>query len=241
MEKETIYHAGVEHQQYETELKGKRYKLDLYPQNYLYQLTLPTGKTVEGSIPSLVRSIKYNHRQPSLNAWLLKSINWKTLKGSKEDQKTIKFTVNCRKYSMTFNSTTGEINLHFPRMIIVAARKDLASQKNFPEIHAVLQGSLTGLLASIIADSGVDTERNTEPLELQLFSNDMKHYSILGWEIGVEYNANTDVLFLDLPPRTVYSHLFALPLDALEFEILNDGKYKDAVFQILVDHGMKME
>ncbi len=41
--------------------------------------------------------------------------------------------------------------------------------------------------------------------------------------------------------RTVYCHLFALPIDAPEFSMLHGGKYEDTVYKILIDAGLHVE
>lgn len=235
----TTYLTGVEHQQYETNLEDGHYQLDVYPKNYFYQLTLPNGDVVEGAIPALITTLEQEHKNPKLDAWLLSCINWEE-PNKKDDRQTKTFTIDGRKYSITFNVDTGMVNLHFPRMLIVADRKDIASPGNFELIHSVKQGVLSELIASIIADEGEKASSEVN-INTQYFSDNMSYFEIEGWEVGIEYKPVSDIIFLDLAPRIVYSHIYSLPEDILELDTLNRGVYVDTVFKILLDSGMQVK
>lgn len=244
MEKEAIYHTGVEHLQYETELKGKHYKLDVYPNNYLYQLTLPNGKIIEGSIPELISTLEYSHTNPELNSWLLDCLNWEEINHDKKtDRITKSFTVDNRNYSITFNPITGMVNLHFPRTIIVGERKNIASPENHPEIYSIKKGMLSELLTIVIVDSGVipndDEELPTQ--KLPQYTDAIKYFDIKGWQVGISYNPTTEIIILELDSRTEYTHLFTLPIDMPDFNTLHEGRYKEAVLNILLENGMHVE
>ncbi|MCW8896556.1 MAG: hypothetical protein OQK62_00880, partial [Flavobacteriales bacterium] len=223
MEKEAIYHTEVEHLQYETELKGKHYKLDVYPQNYFYQLTLPSGKVIEGSIPALISTLEYNHQNPELTVWLLDCLDWKEIKkDNKANRLTKKFTVDGRHYSITFNTKTGMVNLHFPRTIIVGERKNIASPENHPEIYNIRKGMLSDLLTTTIIDSGIIPDDNKElPEQLPQYTNAINYYDLQGWQVGISYNPETEIIILELDSRTEYTHLFTIPLDVPEFNTLH--------------------
>lgn len=244
MENTTIYQTGVEHQQFEITLSKGHYKLDVYPGNYFYQLTLPNGKVVEGSIPALVSSLEYNHANPELNAWLLDCLNWEeTNHDKKADQVTKKFTVDGRNYSITFNPKTGMVNLHFPRIIIVGERKNIASPENYHEIYSLKGGMLSELLTNIIYDSGIipDDDLELPTQKLPQYTDTIKQYDIHGWQVSISYNPVTEIIFLDLESRTEFSHLFTLPIDIPEFKVLHEGRYKEAVLDILAEYGMRVE
>jgi hypothetical protein len=99
---------------------------------------------------------------------------------------------------------------------------------------------LSELLASVITDSGVipDDDKELPAQLLPQHSDQIKYYDIHGWNVGNTYNPTTEVIILDLDSRTEYSHLFTLPIDVSEFNILDDGKYKEAVFDLLVKYGL---
>lgn len=244
MEKEAIYQTGVEHKQYEADLKSGHYKLDVYPQNYFYQLTLSSGKVIEGSIPALISTLEYNHQNPELTVWLLDCLDWKEIKkDNKADRLTKEFTVDGRHYSITFNTKTGMVNLHFPRTIIVGERKNIASPENHPEIYSIKKGVLSSLLTNIIADSGViPNDDNVLPEQkLPQYTDAINYYDLQGWQVGIAYNPETEIIILELDSRTEYTHLFTLPIDMPDFNSLHDGRYKEAVLAILVRHGMHVE
>ncbi|MFL3663680.1 MAG: hypothetical protein ACJ04Q_06750 [Flavobacteriales bacterium] len=244
MEKEAIYQTGVEHKQYEADLKSGRYKLDVYPQNYFYQLTLPSSKVIEGSIPALISTFEYNHQNPELTVWLLDCLDWKEIeKDNKADRLTKRFTVDGRHYSITFNTKTGMVNLHFPRTIIIGERKNIASPENHPEIYTTRKGVLSDLLTNIIADSGIIPDDDNELPEQKLpqYTDAINYYDLQGWQVGIAYNPETEIIILELDSRTEYTHLFTMPLDVPEFNSLHDGRYKEAVLDILVENGMHVE
>jgi len=244
MDKETIYHTGVEHLQYEADLKSGHYKLDVYPNNYFYQLTLPSGKVIEGSVPALISTIEHDPTHADVNAWLLDSLNWKEFPSDKEtDRQTRKFTVDGRNYSITLNPKTGMVNLHFPRTIIVGERKNLASPENHPEVYTIKKGMLSELLTTVIVDSGEipDDDNELPTQKLPQYTDSIKYYDIQGWQVGISYNPTTEIIILELDSRTEYTHLFTLPIDMPDFNTLHEGRYKEAVLDILAKHHMHVE
>jgi|GEM_PF-2555047 len=228
---------------FETDLRSGHYSLELIPDIYFYKLTFPNGKVKEGSLQALTSSIKYDPTNPELNAWLLKSINWEEMKqGRKENKQKKEFSVGGRNYSISFDNGSGEIDLHFPHMMVVSERRNLSDM--LPEIYYVKRGVLSELITSVIAESGavINDDEDSAPITIPQFNDEIKYFEILGgWNVGIGYNPINDVLFLDLDSRTEHTHLFALPLDVPEFDKLNDGEYQEVVFQILVDNDMHVQ
>jgi len=224
---------------FETDLRSGHYSLELVPDVYFYKLTFPNGKVKEGSILALISSIKYDPTFPDLNAWLLKSINWEEMKQRrKENKKKKEFSVGGRRYGICFDSRSGEIDLHFPHIMIVDERKKLSDV--LPEIYYIKHGDLSELITSVIAESGavINDDEDSPPITIPQFNDEINYFEIQGWSVGIGYNPINDVLFLDLDSRIEHSHLFALAIDVPEFDKLNDGKYQDTVFQILADNDM---
>lgn len=242
MKNKTREYINGKHLYYKADFRSGHYELEVIPEIYFYRLTLPSQKIVEGSIPALISRIEHDPRYPDVNAWLLDSLDWKNIqKENPKEKQVVKFTVDGRNYSITFNVNTGEINLHFPKTLIVCRRQDLASPGHFPEIHGIKQGMLSELLASFLAEYNIDDKDMAIPLSLPFHIDTMKYFDIEGWEVGIAYNPETDVIFLDMSARTVYCHLFALPMDAPEFSMLHDRRYEDTVYKILIDAGLHVD
>jgi len=226
---------GVWH--FEADLASGNYQLDVTPHLFLYRLRLPNGKELEGTIPTLQSKIENYHQDPELAEWLTNALSWGDRKSNYQQwDKTEKFEVDGRSYSLSCNPRTGDIELFFDARIYVSHRRQIGTA--YPEVYGIRQGGLSDLLSAVIADAKKGEEEDPVDYKINLpVSSDVTLYEISGWEVWIAYDPLSELLMLHLSQRTEKTHISTLEQDVMEFSSLHEGRYREEVIGILADNG----
>lgn len=219
----------------EAKIKGKQYKLLIDASLYYYQLFLDQVLTAEGSIPAFLQLNDTLHDDADLYDWMKLKFDQLNLKFSRSvEYIEHSFNVQNRSFKVFINKHSGEVKLHFPELLILVPRKQLIDI--FPEIYGIENGVISDLLESIIAGEGVESNSDSLISETHVsFLSDQIQYHQThgGLEFKLVFQKTTDLIYLNISDRTISTHLSSLLLDTPEIEFIQDGKYLDALFDIL--------
>ncbi len=223
---------------FSAELSSGYYELEVTPHLFLYKILLPNGKKINGTIPTLLTKIESFHQDPELKDWLEGALSWKDRKTNYQDwNKTDKFELGGKSYSMTSNVRTGDIELNFGAEIYVSQRQNLGTA--YPEIYGIKRGELSELITAVVADAkGEDEDGSVDTIiNLPVSSNKVEHYEISGLEVWIAYEPDGELLVLHLSSRVELTHISTIEHDVAEFRSLHDGRYREEVLGILADAG----
>jgi hypothetical protein len=211
------------------------------PNRKNYILTVDDRKISEGRVSSLICELELENckYENTVRDWLRDSLSWKEHKnGYKKWEKTIEFEIDNRQYVMTCNPRTGSLKLILPEHFIISNRLSLGD--NYPSLYTAHFGLLGNFLANLIKKSGHDIlhDAKKEKLPATIVIEKYEIYDLAGWEIWVNYNSQTDIIFLYLSPRNIDSHVKYIKEDLFEWEILHNGAFKETVEGFLHMNGI---
>lgn len=229
-----IFNEDTDQLSFDKTFDGDHYVLEIKdPSTYFYTLTI-NGKSSSGSLPYLHQSLN-NSPVNNANLWLFRVVNslvdTSTIEFEKEE-----FTVGNRNYAVSFHES-GLIKLHFPETFIVSQRTNLSN--NYSAIYSIMKGQLSMLLTNCIADSGVIPDDNkTIPVSLPVYTDQLSTFEMEGWQVQIDYQLENDLIFLHMDARVIHSHVSGLSSDVWEYHIIDNGKYKQVLDNLLAKHGL---
>jgi hypothetical protein len=201
------------------------YTLITWPEKLLFRLIMPEGYMFDGSMKELGSCYAFIESQDDgLFKWVYDCLNWYI--DTEERMERVwakeKVVLDGCEYTYEYCNGSDEIILTQPARVIIGYRNTLADY--FPEMMAYHHGHLFMALANTVfehRDVPVDGDGAARQLPLTFIP---QIHRIDGYCFGIAYDAATDLLYLNLPPKGTQTHAALLLAQLPELEVLHGGR-----------------
>lgn len=224
---------------FEATLKSGHHVLEVYNNFSRFRLKMDGRGAIEGSVNWLLNELPYKHRDPELNDWIMSCVDTSWKDAYQDSWIKRDFMVMGYQYKVKMNPRTGDVELKFPRQVILCDPHNVLDYH--PELEHIEFGSLWEAIENTSEISWVDinthdliSTRVSLPVSLQ-----PSHELVInGWWFCVTYLEKRDLLFIELGERVVHTHAGSLHEDMPELEYLHGGAFEQLLINQLAEAGI---
>jgi hypothetical protein len=226
---------------FEHTFDNKIYCLEIFYPNNRYKLAIgnldgesPTES--EGKVTELLEDIRGMNPKPEYTHWLEHSISYKDWSTSFNSYDTMDkiFFGSKQCCWVKSNVRTGLLELAFPPMMLVSPRQNLS--ENFAQIHSIKQGRLFDLVTTFLNNKCLNENADHAHVHAY-YEGELTKFQIDDFEIGINYNEETDVVSLYLGGYIESTTANTVFNEVWEISTIDGGRFKKEFRETLARRG----